>query len=510
MRRRGAARLLALACALSWAASGVAPKRGQIIAVRVRGDQGTAIVEVQGDRPLSFTTLRLVSPPRLVLDFTDAELHGVPREQEIEDGTIRRIGAAAVGARTARVVIELTGEAEFDVRALGARLDVRVARVPSPVARAAPAAEPVAGEGSGRPLAAEAAEVRAAPPVAVAELSRPEPARPAGVAPSEPPTREPEPAREPAPASAPSDQAAGTPGAAAAPPRASVPVGGAAQERAPEPAALAPAPAAPAVAAGDRAEARQAAAGEAAADPAAAREAAARESAARELAARAVQPPEAPSAPAVDPRQSLPTVSLAGSTHSPRPPPPAVAPAQRLAPLLASRPAPEAEPAPPRPSAPGGSERAQAQAESGLAVASATATRAPAAPPAGGAPGRAGGHAPRPLRAALGAGGSQANITGIGFRPGGGGAVVVRSDRSLDYGVSGDDRAVLLHLRGAGIRRPNDRRPLDTRFFGGVVERVVPLVVAGGIDLRIELRAHADYQLQQGDGVLSVTFSMPQ
>ena len=87
--------------------------------------------------------------------------------------------------------------------------------------------------------------------------------------------------------------------------------------------------------------------------------------------------------------------------------------------------------------------------------------------------------------------------------------MIVRSDRPLDYGVSEDERAVLLHLRGAEIKRPNDRLPLDTRFFGGVVERVIPLVVAGGIDLRIELHAHADYQLQEGDGVLSLTFTTP-
>jgi hypothetical protein len=66
---------------------------------------------------------------------------------------------------------------------------------------------------------------------------------------------------------------------------------------------------------------------------------------------------------------------------------------------------------------------------------------------------------------------------------------------------------VLLHLKGAEIKRPNDRLPLDTRFFGGAVERVVPLSVPGGVDLRIELRGPAPYQLQQGDGVLSVTFS---
>jgi hypothetical protein len=121
--------------------------------------------------------------------------------------------------------------------------------------------------------------------------------------------------------------------------------------------------------------------------------------------------------------------------------------------------------------------------------------------------------APRPPQAAKAAphapAASHTSITGIGFRPGGGGEVIVRSDRPLDYGVTGDGRAVLLHLRGAEIRRPNDRRPLDTSFFGGAVGRIVPQVVAGGVELRIELRAPVDYQLRQEDGVLAISFGAP-
>ena len=76
-------------------------------------------------------------------------------------------------------------------------------------------------------------------------------------------------------------------------------------------------------------------------------------------------------------------------------------------------------------------------------------------------------------------------------------------------GISGDDGALLLHLPSAAIPLLNNRRPLDTRFFGGPVSRVVPLAVAGGTDLRIELREHAEYQLEQSGSVLTVTFSEP-
>ncbi|HEY4770335.1 MAG TPA: hypothetical protein VIH51_06900, partial [Myxococcales bacterium] len=101
------------------------------------------------------------------------------------------------------------------------------------------------------------------------------------------------------------------------------------------------------------------------------------------------------------------------------------------------------------------------------------------------------------------------HITGIGFRPVGAGEVIVRSDHPLEYGISGDGSAVLLHLPSAAIPLPNNRRPLDTRFFEGAVSRVVPLQVADGTDVRIELRAHAEYQLAQSGSVLTVTFSAP-
>jgi hypothetical protein len=69
---------------------------------------------------------------------------------------------------------------------------------------------------------------------------------------------------------------------------------------------------------------------------------------------------------------------------------------------------------------------------------------------------------------------------------------------------------VLLHLPSTAIPVANNRRPLDTQFFAGAVQRVVPLPVEGGTDVRIELRERAEYQLAQSGSVLTVTFSAPQ
>jgi hypothetical protein len=100
-----------------------------------------------------------------------------------------------------------------------------------------------------------------------------------------------------------------------------------------------------------------------------------------------------------------------------------------------------------------------------------------------------------------------AAITGIGFRPQAGGEVIVRSDRPLQYGVSSSDRAVLLHLPNAAIPVANNRRPLDTRVFGGPVQRVVPHEVKGGTEVRIELREPAEVHLNQSGSLLTLSFT---
>jgi len=101
----------------------------------------------------------------------------------------------------------------------------------------------------------------------------------------------------------------------------------------------------------------------------------------------------------------------------------------------------------------------------------------------------------------------RAAITGIGFRPNAGGEVLVRSDRPLRYGVSSTEHAVLLHLPDAAIPVANNRRPLDTRFFGGTVQRVVPLQHSGGTDVRIELREPAEVHLNQNGSLLTLSFT---
>ena len=400
-------------CALALALGAAAEEQGRLVGVRARADAKASTVEIDGDRPLSFTTMKLLSPPRVVVDFADTDVAAEPRELEIEDGTLRRAAVAQAGSRTARVVIELAVDAEFDVRAEGNRVEVRVPR-PGAVAEAEPH-----GEGAGD---AEAEKVASLPKVSLV-----------GSKPAQPPED-----------------------------------GRTDRQRT----------------AAEKAEALKKTLAEQ-------RKREAEEKAARKLA--------------------LKNGRKVGPRAAPKPPPEPAAQVDRAVPQSSPDPAAKVERAVAEPSPEGAAKLERApqvtpptpaakletpQPETVPAPPPAVAEKLPEQAPA------------RPKTRAAMAG--ERHITGIGFRPIQGGEVIVRSDHPLEYGVSDDAGAVLLHLPSAAIPLPNNRRPLDTRFFHGAVERVIPMPVPGGTDVRIELRQHAEYQLAQNGSVLTVTFAAVQ
>ena len=387
-------------CAFALAA---AEEQGRLLGVRARADAKASVVEIDGDRPLSFTTMKLLSPPRVVVDFADTEVAAEQRELEIDDGTLRRAALAQAGSRTARVVIELAADAEFDVRAEGNRVEVRVPR-PGAVA----AAEPE-GQGAGD---AEAEKVASLPKVSLVGSK---------------------------PAQLPED-------------------GRTDRQRT----------------AAEKAEALKKTLAEQ-------RKREAAEKAARKLALKSGRKVVAPREAAKPP--SEPAAKSEPVAKSERPVPEPV-------------PSANAETAPKEPPSTPAARPVTPQLDTVPAPPPAVAEKPPE-------------HTPARPKAQVAMAGAR-HITGIGFRPIQGGEVIVRSDHPLEYGVSDDAGAVLLHLPSAAIPLPNNRRPLDTRFFQGAVERVVPLPVAGGTDVRIELRQHAEYQLAQNGSVLTVTFSAAQ
>jgi hypothetical protein len=480
---------LALAGALVCAAH--AQERGRLLGVTAGGDAAASSIQLVGDRPLSFTTLKLSAPPRVVVDFADTDLSGAPEEVLVEDGTIRRVAAAAAGAKTARVVIELTADAEFDVSAHGSRVEVRVPRLAPLVAKVdlKPA----------EPAPSREAEKRASLPTVALVGSRPAPP---------PETDARRKAREQRVAAYVEDQRAAAAKAAAhkkanqdrqaagksvAAEKALAGQRAAAQRRAEQLAAKQAAEekalAGQRVAAQRRAE--RVAAKKAAEEKALAEQRAAAQLAAQRRAGRlAAQRVAAEKAAA---EQAKAAQAAAERRAAKR----AAAEQQRLAAEQAAAERRAAKRA--------AAEQQRLAAEQEAAQRRlAAAERAAAQKRLVAVAGRS-----RPQRKIALAEPPRRAITGIGFRPNAGGEVIVRSDQPLEYGVSGEEHAILLHLPSTGIPLPNNRRPLDTRFFGGPVERVVPVTVPGGTDVRIELRRHAEYQLAQTGSVLTVTFAAP-
>ena len=573
MRNAKSTSLAVLALVLGARAQEAGPAgayNSKLLALQAGGDARVSSVEVLGDRPLSFTTLRLSGPPRVVVDFADTEVTASERELTIDDGTVKRVAAAPAGSRTARLVIELVQESEFEVRAVGNRVEVRVPRLqplmanaPAPKPAAPAAAEPVAAPETA-PERVAAAEPQAEPAPSPETPARNEPSAEDQKVASLPKVAlvgsrpaAPQPVEKRAPAETPAirkrrireeriaayaqaqlDAAASVAAAREAARAAKI----AADRRAAEERRLAAAEKdaraaewarvaaaekaqaaekARAAAAQERAKAAQAAAEKRARQAEQARVAAAENKAraarqAAEKKARAEQAAAEKRARAE--RAAAEEKSRADAAVQARAEKKAraeQAAAEEKARAEAAAQARAEKKARAEQAAAEDKARAQARAEKKARAAAeekaraeqaaaekrAAAARAAKAE-ASAKPSRSGRKlalaAPAPLRN---------SITGIGFRPIRGGEVIVRSDHPLEYGVSGEENAVLLHLPSAGIPLPNNRRPLDTRFFEGPVQRVVPVAVAGGTDVRIELKGHAEYQLEQVGSVLTVTFS---
>src|SRR4051812_28291444 len=185
--------------ALALAFAAAAQDRGKLLGLKAAGDAKASVVLISADRPLSFTTMKLSDPPRVVVDFADTGIAFARHELIVEDGTVRRVAVAPAGTRTARVVVELQADAEFDVRTAKNQVQLRIARVPPLVAaeKKPPLLPQEQAPGANEPAPPEPPQSAAAnPPAATA------PAAQAAAAPK-PPTPEPTPPPPPTGSSVP-------------------------------------------------------------------------------------------------------------------------------------------------------------------------------------------------------------------------------------------------------------------------------------------------------------------
>ena len=99
-------------------------------------------------------------------------------------------------------------------------------------------------------------------------------------------------------------------------------------------------------------------------------------------------------------------------------------------------------------------------------------------------------------------------LTLVGFSPDKS-RVYVRTNEPVRYTVSqADDRTVILELENTTFTRSNDRRPLDTRFFGGPVVQITPQAGSGRtVRVAVTLRDKVGYQARQDGNEVSLQFA---
>jgi hypothetical protein len=87
--------------------------------------------------------------------------------------------------------------------------------------------------------------------------------------------------------------------------------------------------------------------------------------------------------------------------------------------------------------------------------------------------------------------------------------VFVRTSEPVHYTVSqADERTIVLELENTSIHRSNDRRPLDTRYFGGPVVEISPRPASGKtVRVSVTLRDKVGYQARQDGNEVSLLFA---
>jgi type IV pilus assembly protein PilQ len=159
------------------------PRARSVKRIGATKSDGNVEVRITGDGQLRYKAFRLESPSRLVIDLEGVKNTARQSNVAIDDDVVQRVRVAQFQPTVARVVVDLTHKAEYDIAAVGD--EIRVAFGPS--ARASK-------EVSAAPVQVAAAEPIAPPRAAPKYEPKPEPkweAKPVKVEPADIPARVP-------------------------------------------------------------------------------------------------------------------------------------------------------------------------------------------------------------------------------------------------------------------------------------------------------------------------------
>ena len=93
-------------------------KATRIEAVKVNSpDDKTTVVEIINSRSTSYTTFKLIDPPRVILDIESVPKSGLPTLTEVNDGNVVdvRLQPGTAGDKATRLVIGLAREVDYEV-----------------------------------------------------------------------------------------------------------------------------------------------------------------------------------------------------------------------------------------------------------------------------------------------------------------------------------------------------------------------------------------------------------
>jgi type IV pilus assembly protein PilQ len=100
------------------------PKAKTVRRIEASSSNGEVEVRIQADGKLKYKAFRLENPSRLVLDLDGVRNAAVKNNVRVEDDVVKGVRIAQFQPTVARVVVDLTGKAEYDIVSVGDELRV--------------------------------------------------------------------------------------------------------------------------------------------------------------------------------------------------------------------------------------------------------------------------------------------------------------------------------------------------------------------------------------------------